>query len=246
MLVFFAACHSKKKMVTEKPREIIGIGVGDTLIKLPGDPISRKAWEYFSGRISMDYSDPESEDISGTISLRMKKDSIIWFSVNVAMGIQVAKGIITSDSVHIIDVFHKEYTSYGIADLNRLAGADIGLRHLQNLIIGNPVFDTLNYMNDSSSKGWFAANPPVANLVFINSNSVIDSSFIAQKGSSKQLKSVYTGTKSAGAYDVAESMLLTAFGDKKNVRCQMVFITASDAVIPSYPFNIPAGYKKKE
>jgi hypothetical protein len=246
MLVLFAACHSKKKLVSEKPRDFVGIESRDTLIKLPGDPINRKNWEYFSGRIAMDYSDPEAEDLSGTISLRMKKDSIIWFSVSVAMGIQVAKGIITADSVHILDVFHKEYTAYATTELNKLAGAEIGLRNLQNLIIGNPVFDTLFYQNDSASKGWYAVSHPAVNMVFLNNSNGIDSSFIAQKGTTNQLKSVYEGTKTAGTFDVAEWIMLTAFGDKKTVRCKMQFITASDAVIPSYPFNIPSGYKRKE
>lgn len=245
-MVTMAACHSKKKLITEKPISISDLPAADSLTVLRGDGINRKGWEYFSGRLGVDYTDGDGEEMAGSISLRMRKDSVIWFSVSVAMGIQVAKGLITQDTVTILDTYHKEYTRYGIKDLSEALGTEVTLRQLQNIILGNPVFDTMNYQLDTISRGWFALNPPVTNLLFTNADNNIDSSFVAEKGTLRQLRAFYDGSKSAGSYNVAETLWLTAFSDKKNVRFKLSFTTASDAFIPSYPFNIPSDYQKKE
>lgn len=246
LLITLGACHSKKKLITDKPISIDSLPMADSLSIMKGDGINRKGWEYFSGRLGVDYSDGENEDMSGNISLRMRRDSIIWFSVSVAMGIQVAKGIITHDSVTILDLYHKEYVTYGISDLSATLGTEVSLRNLQNIILGNPVFDTLSYRYDTASRGWFAAEPPVTNLLFTNGSNNVDSSFVVQKGTGRQLKALYEGNRSAGSFDVAETLWLTAFGDKKTVRFRIAFTTASDAFIPSYPFRIPDDYRKKE
>ena len=244
-ILIFTACHSKKKLVDERIK-IDNLPKSDTTIELKGDGINRKSWEFFSGRMGVDFIDESGQELSGTVSLRMRKDSVVWFTVSVAMGIQVAKGLITRDSVFLLDLYHREYFKVGIAEFTKNLGAPVSLRNLQNIIIGNPVFDSLNYRYNSEYKGWFVNETKVGNLVFVNSNSNIDSSFILQIGTNNQLKSLYEGNKSAGAFSVAETLFLRAFTDKKTVQIRIAFTTASDSYIPSYPFQIPADYKQKD
>lgn len=236
------ACKSRKKVVMEQPRQFDSLFLGE--VKNEKDSLLRKNWEYFSGRLAVNYI-TEDNELSGNISLRMRKDSIIWFSVSASIGIQVLKGIITKDSIHILDLYEKKYSKYGIQQLSGTFGAEIGLRELQNLLIGNPVFDTLVYRQDSASKAWFAANPPLSNVHFCNDFTAPDSIYLTQKGSMNQLKTIYTGNKSAGAFAVAEKMIATAFTDSKTVRLEIEFTTASDAFIPSYPFSVPENYERE-
>jgi hypothetical protein len=244
-LAFLGACKSKKNVVAEKRVDIITLKT-DTLLVLKGDAINRKSWKHFSSRMGIDYIAGDGQEMSGTISVRMRNDSIIWFSVSVAMGIQVAKGIITHDSLLMLDLYHKEYVRASIKDLSTMLGANVSLRQLQNIILANPVFDTLYYQKDSQSGGWFVQQPPLANLLFTGRSGNIDSSVVAESGQLRQLKSVYEGEMSAGSYSIPEQMRLTAFGDKNTVRLFVTFTNPSDAVIPSYPFSIPAGYTRKE
>jgi hypothetical protein len=241
----FISCHSKKKL-TDKPIVIDNLPKTDTVVELKGDGINRKSWEYFSSRMGIDYTDDKGEEFSVTVSMRMRKDSVVWFTVSAAMGIQLAKGLITRDSFYLLDLFHREYFKAGIAEFTKNMGASVSLRNLQNIIIGNPVFDTLNYSYSDVYKGWFINETQVGNLVFVNANSNIDSSFVLQNGTKNQLKSLYEGIKTAGSFNVSEVLWLRAFTDKKNVQMRVAFTTASDAYIPSYPFQIPSDYKQKD
>ena len=121
-----------------------------------------------------------------------------------------------------------------------------GLRELQNLILANPVFDKTTYRHDVVTGGWFGEQNPLSNVIFAKYFSAPDSSYIMQSGTRNQLKANYKGTKSAGSFNVPEYMRLLGMGDKKTVRMDISFTTASDAYIPSYPFKIPEGYNKKD
>lgn len=237
----FVSCKSRKK-ITESARPTVDsvVFVNQTNGK---DSLLRQKWEHFSGRIAVDFQDDEQSQ-SGLINLRMRRDSIIWFSVNAAMGIQVLKGVVTKDSIRYLDLFNKKYYAYGISALGNQLGAEIGLHELQNLFIGNPVFDTMVYVPDPSrSNGWIAVSHPVSSEVFCNHFSYPDSTFLVQKGSNREMKALYSGTKSAGSFLVPSILDLTGYSASKTVRLKLEFKTASDAVIPSYPFTVPEGYE---
>lgn len=208
------------------------------------DPIVRKNWQHFSSRFLLDYDDG-NQQLSGTVSLRMRRDSIVWFSVQAALGIQIAKGIITRDSMHVLDLFHNDYYAYSIKELGTMLGVEVSLLQLQNVLIGNPVFDTSTYVKEIISGGWFRAEPPITNGNFISATNTIDSAVVLQKGSPRQMKVKYRGSKSAGGYNVSAFMDILGYSVAKTVRLNIEFITASDAVIPSYPFSVPPGYNRK-
>ncbi len=247
LLAFFSlsACKARKQKTIETPVRI-GNLTTDTTVELKGDNINRKSWQYFSDRLNIYYVSGDGQEMSGTLSLRMRNDSILWFSVSVAFGIQVAKGIITRDSVLVLDLYHKEYMRLGIADLSNMLGARVSLRELQNLIVSNPIFDTVYYNRDTQSGAWYSSNAASTNMLFTNTVGNIDSSVIAETGKNRQIKVVYEGEQRSGTFAVPQQMRITAFGDKNTVRLQAAFTNPSDAVIPSYPFSIPAGYTQKK
>lgn len=239
-LFFLLSCHTRKKLVTTQPK------VTFTSIPHSQDSLLRQPWEYLSCRLAVDYIGEEEQSLS--VSMRMRRDSIIWFSVsaNAGIQIQVMKGIITRDSIKAIEMIHKKYYRFGIAELGNRFGASLGLRELQNLFIGNPVFDTLVYKTDSVSKAWIAWNPPVANQVFAGNFVRPDSTLLIQKGSPRTLHTAYSGQFEAGNLVLSQFMNLLAEGASNTVRLNFEFKTASDAFIPSYPFTVPDGYDEAD
>jgi len=241
MALVLPACKSKKHLGKTSRRNV------DSLVFVHSengkDSLLRQKWQYFSGRMAVDYYSKDEEQ-SFNLALRMRKDSIIWFSVSAVAGIQVMKGVITNDSIRALDLFNKRYYAYGISTLGKKFGADIGLRELQNIFLGNPIFDTLVYRKDPESAGWLGINQPVANIIFCKDFKLPDSTLLAQKGSDRQLMAKYSNTLSAGSLTIAQFIDLLAGSASNSVRMQIEFKTASDAFITSYPFNVPPGYDK--
>lgn len=241
LVVIAASCKSRKKNLAVSP---INLEVPVLVNSNKSDSILRKNWEYFSSRIEADYHSKD-ENYFVKVSLRMRRDSIIWFSVTASIGIPVAKGIITRDSVILLDNIAKTYTRTSIRDLEPMVGAPVGLRDLQNLIIGNPVFDTMNYQHDFKSRAWVAKNGKLNNFHFAKYFASPDSSYITQTGSANQFRAMYRGSKSAGSFNISETLVLFGISDSKTVRLDIGFTTASSDFIPSYPFVIPRDYTLK-
>lgn len=79
----------------------------------------------------------EDKNFSASANIRIKKDSVIWISVTPGFGIEVARGLITPDSLVFIDRLNKEYTAYNFKELSKKFNFDIDFNLVQAMLIGN-------------------------------------------------------------------------------------------------------------
>lgn len=123
-----------------KPKKLIG-PVDADLLKEPSlalELIKNSELDYlwfstrFSGNVVLDQ---KSQNISG--QLRIKKDSAIFVSIAPVLGIEVARAIITPDSVKMINRLESNYYLGNISYLNQLLNTDIDFYMLQAILTGN-------------------------------------------------------------------------------------------------------------
>lgn len=75
-----------------------------------------------------------------TASIRMRKDSAIWLSVSPALGLEVARVLITRDSIRVIDRLNGEYYSKDYRYFTTYTSMPVTYDLLQDLISGVPLF----------------------------------------------------------------------------------------------------------
>lgn len=93
-------------------------------------------FETMSGKVKIDYSDGEnSQGVS--VSLRMKKDEVIWISAPLGM----VKAHITPEKVSFYNRLQNEYFDGDYGYLSDILGTEVDFQLLQNLLIGNAVLD---------------------------------------------------------------------------------------------------------
>ncbi len=79
----------------------------------------------------------DQEDHSFSISLRCRKDSVIWLSIS-KLGIEAARVLITKDSVKIrIDLTEKKYFTGDFTYINQLLHTELDYEMIQALLFGN-------------------------------------------------------------------------------------------------------------
>lgn len=93
-------------------------------------------FEYLSAKARFNFTDSVNE-VKATANFRFRKDSLIWFSFASGVGIEGARGVVTPDTVIIIDRVNKEYMTYDFNSFSQRFGYPIDFRMLQNLILGN-------------------------------------------------------------------------------------------------------------
>jgi hypothetical protein len=80
----------------------------------------------------------DSASNSFTMSLRMKKDSIIWMSLS-KIGIEGARILITKDSVKFVNPLKKQYFIGDFTYLSKMLNTELDFEIIQSLLIGNSV-----------------------------------------------------------------------------------------------------------
>jgi len=106
-------------------------------------------FDWFSAKFNLDLLiDKKKTSVTGQV--RMKKDSVIWVTLSPALGIEMARLVITTDSVKFINRINKTYFSGDYAQVNKLLEANIDYDVFQTLLLGND----LTYYED----GKFRAN----------------------------------------------------------------------------------------
>lgn len=98
-------------------------------------------FETFSAKIKVEYSDNRGKQPDVNAFVRMKKDSIIWISINATfLNIEAFRILINKDSMWILNKLEKNVEYHSLDYLEEVAKIPLDFNTLQNLIIGNPVF----------------------------------------------------------------------------------------------------------
>ncbi len=92
---------------------------------------------WLKGKLSAE-STIDSTTNSFTVSLRMKKDSVIWMSIS-KLGIEGARVLITKDSVKFTNTINNKYFKGDYTYLSKMLNSELDYEMLQSLLVGNSV-----------------------------------------------------------------------------------------------------------
>src|SRR5258706_5484359 len=107
MILFFSGCslfHKTEKPIVIKRNRKLEDKSAEELLKTINDSSFSAQW--INGKASVE-TDMEGKTNSFDISIRAKKDSAICISISPLLGIEVARLLITRDSVKFMDRYHK-------------------------------------------------------------------------------------------------------------------------------------------
>lgn len=93
-------------------------------------------FRYLTAKSKISFKSPEQDIDNANINIRVRKDSLIWLSVN-KLGIEAVRGLITRSSITIIDKIHGEYSVYDFPTLSKQFNFEMNFDLLQALVVGN-------------------------------------------------------------------------------------------------------------
>ena len=108
--------------------------------------------DWFSGRAKIGV---ESEEltVSFTAQIHLQTDSVLYLSLR-KLGLEVARVLITPDSVFVINRFNSEYYKKGLDYLEKTFHFPGNFALLQDLLLGNPV------ASNAGGSGWEMVKEP--------------------------------------------------------------------------------------
>lgn len=139
-IVFVQSCKTKRAIIRKPLKEE---GEAFLLNKMSESELN---FDFFSARcaISVVTDKKSKSDFRGQI--RIQKDSVIWLSVSPALGIEVARLMISTDSIWFINRIDNTYFKGDYDFINNFFQTTIDFDILQALLVGN---DMLYYEDDN-------------------------------------------------------------------------------------------------
>jgi hypothetical protein len=121
--IFFSSC-SKKLTGTSATldRDEIGIDMVD--------------FDYLSIKSKIEFQEAASSVKNATALIRLKKDSVMWFNLSGTLGVQGVRGILTQDSIKMINRVEKQYYLMDYDDLSREFNFKIDFSIIQAMVLG--------------------------------------------------------------------------------------------------------------
>ncbi|AFL82778.1 hypothetical protein Belba_0107 [Belliella baltica DSM 15883] len=94
-------------------------------------------FSYMNARARIVIEEPSGKTTRGTLNLRAKRDSVIWFSVTPGLGIEALRGIITKDKIRIKDRINGQDINMSYVEFENRFGLNLSLSLFQNLLYAN-------------------------------------------------------------------------------------------------------------
>lgn len=164
-IILLPACSSAKKAArTEK--KAAGTSAAMKLEERLIDNELRPQW--FSAKAKVDAGFGNQQQSFGA-DIRLKTDSLMWMSVYATIGIkiEVARALITPDSVKVLDKFNKRYYAKGIGYLESLVGYPLDFTTLQRIVLGAKLPQKANKPQiEMQSEGGYCLKDQSGNLNF--------------------------------------------------------------------------------
>ena len=140
-LFFLFSCNVSKKAINNQPSEAESISKANfKSSKVLSEKLSENEFDYEWMTSKFDVESTfEGNKNNFTVSVRAKKDSLIWMSISPALGIEVIRLMLTQDSVKLINRIDSKYFCGDFNYLSQLLHTDLDFDMLQSLLIGNSV-----------------------------------------------------------------------------------------------------------
>ena len=134
--LLFGGCRTSHKAAAPKVKE-------DKKAEVESAPfleerIDSSAFKARTFSAKADVSSRQGENaLTFNVNMRVKSDSIIWISISPMLGIEVARVMVTPDSVKFVDRINKRYAVTDFNFLNKLFDINVDFEILQGIITGN-------------------------------------------------------------------------------------------------------------
>ena len=204
----------------------------------------------FSAKLKVDF-ESENKQMSGiNVVIHMQKDSIIWISASMPIVGEVARAIITPDSLKAIDKFHKKQYLRATKDAKDVLNIPFDFKTLQNLIVGNPVYltDSIYQVIKTPSVISFSCDSTLFTSLFnvFADDYVLQQSKVMDKDTThkRSCELTYGEYKTQDGHKFATRRRI--FVEEKNVtKINMDFSKVEFDQPVAFPFTIPSSYSKE-
>ncbi|WP_082037874.1 DUF4292 domain-containing protein [Flavihumibacter solisilvae] len=218
----------------------------DTLMM--GVEKNRINYQTFSAKMKMDYWDKDGKGPDLTVFIRMRKDSLIWVSINATVfSYEAFRVLITPDSVKLLNKKDKVVQLRSVNYLQEVAGIPFDFKTLQDLIIGNPIFidsNIVSYKNEANTISLLSIGGMFKNLITVNKESFLVQHIKLDDVNVTRNRTCnlsYSGYNGVAGFPFATFRKIS-LAEKSKIDVELEYKQFSFNESLNYPFSVPKNY----
>ncbi len=240
------SCRSKKKAVAAIDNS--NVNKDDKKQVFKAIKTNRFNFEYFSAKSSCTFRDKKNK-YSFNLNIRMKRDKKIWMSAS-ALFFEVARVLITKDSVHIINYYEKSVTSRSISLMHQYLGTKLTLGQIQDVLVGNSILEhdvnTSSYvLSDERPTVTTRIKQYLFNEIFHYEH--FRPTFVKgdERGSVNKIDLEYKEFTQVNNRLIPQFAKVVAVTNNNTITATLKYSDISTEEVKNWPFKIPAKYARK-
>ena len=235
-IVFASSCVTKN--TTEVDFSVPPKNVKDLIAKVNSKNKSPE-WLALKGKVKLMLE--KDNEFSLGISIRVRKDSLIWASVAAPFGIELFRAVLTKDSVYYINRTNKTYFVKPIAHISKIMKTDIAFNEIQEMIMANPKIVKKKYSFDKTNDDFMLSTQDyiytISNFYRIQQGTLID----------KENSLIYTYSNFSFENDFPEQLALIVNSSSENAfNLKLNYSKVVFDQQQQTPFKIPSSYVEAE
>ncbi len=95
-------------------------------------------YDFLNAKAKVVIEEESGKITRGSLNVRAKKDSVLWFTISPGMGMEAVRGLLTQDKIQIKDRIGKEDINLTYEEFETIFGLKLSLDLFQNLLWANP------------------------------------------------------------------------------------------------------------
>jgi hypothetical protein len=212
-------------------------------------------FQYLTAKSKISFKSKDQDIDNANVSMRMRKDSVLWLQIVVGP-IEVMRGLITQDSIQIIDRYNKAYYQYDFATLSQKFNFQLNFDLIQSILIGNMPIPKKSGERFRKENDYFMLRQEEGKIAVENyigeQNHRLKKLLVTEQPSKNSLTLDYEDFTQLNNYLFPYTSLiqLDYLSKQDQQRYQTVFRIKHQKVELSekrltFPFSIPAKYERK-
>ncbi|MGY5851233.1 DUF4292 domain-containing protein [Salegentibacter sp. F14] len=240
--VFITSCGSGrvKKGIATKNTEAAGI--------IAKHYENEPEFRTLSARLRTVYQTEEKTQ-SVNLNFRMEKDKSIWMSATI-LGFPMAKAYITPTSVSYYEKIGKTYFEGDFSLLSDLLGTPLDFEKLQNLLLGQSIYDLRieEYELSQTPRGYQfmpVKEDLIKKMFLLNTgNYKAEAQQLAQEEANRSVTVTYSGYQEISGNLFPRDIRIIANEGAKSTHIELTYRALELNVDVNFPFEIPSGYEE--
>ncbi|MFM6954292.1 MAG: DUF4292 domain-containing protein [Sphingobacteriaceae bacterium] len=244
LLLFLAGCSAKRKVVKVDKSAI----ERSTAEKLAAIEQTQVHFDRLSLKSKASISlDGNANDVS--VAIRMENNQKIWISVTAIAGLEVARMLITPDSIKIINRLESVYIKKPFSFIHAYTNPQVNFGTLQAMLVGNvwpEIFkQTQTIDSQDVSIRLLGQLSSIQYDIRFNEGLKMNNLHLQDTMANQELQVSYADFWDEGGQLIPHQLQLSSLVGSKSVQAELKYTKVEKDIPLDFPFNVPKRFSVK-